>query len=365
MTRVCLLALLVLLGLLLLAGARADDGAELSLRADGRRAASQGPLAQAEALRPGVAPPAPSIATLQMELRQSLRVAPGVSLSGNLLLAHEHQAGGHGIDRSRVNELHLGVDGGAWQWTAGLKVLGWDVGYAFRPNDVVQQEARRTQLGQTPQGRPLLQLEHFGDDRALALVLVHPQHGQRDAASSRGAEEAALAARGYGRLGALDLHGFARLGRHTGASVGAALSWVAGDSVELHASARAYRRHDGWSMDDAAGGAALSANPWQQATLAGGTQWLVGGQWTGGPQLSVMVEAWHDGTALSDAAWRAWGPATARWRRSPSSPRGARRWPATWPGRPRPSTAPACAATTCSCAWPGSPRTGRCRWTPC
>jgi hypothetical protein len=105
-----LLALLVLPGLLLLAGARADDGAELSLRADGRRAASQGPLAQAEALRPGVAPPAPSIATLQMELRQSLRVAPGVSLSGNLLLAHEHQAGGHGIDRSRVNELHLGVD---------------------------------------------------------------------------------------------------------------------------------------------------------------------------------------------------------------------------------------------------------------
>jgi hypothetical protein len=138
-----------------------------------------------------------------------------------------------------------------------------------------------------------------------------PRHAAR--------EEAALAARAYGRLGALDLHGFARLGRHTGASVGAALSWVAGDSVELHASARCLSATTAgrWPTRP---GAALSANPWQQATLAGGTQWLVGGQWTGGPQLSVLVEAWHDGTALSDAAWRDWGRATARWRRSREQP---------------------------------------------
>ena len=303
--------LLPALGLVVMAAAQADDGAELTLRADQHTASMQGPLAAADVLQPGVAPPPPSSARLQLELRQSLRLVGAVSLSGNVLLAHERQAGGAGQDHSRVNELVVGVDGGAWQWTAGRKVLGWDVGYAFRPNDVVQQEVRRTQLGQTSQGRPLLQLEHFGDDRALALVLVHPQHLGRDAASSRGAEEAALAARIYGRLGALDLHGFARQGRHTGASAGAALSWVASDAVELHASARAFQRHDGWSLAADTADAAVRANPWQQASLPGGTQWLVGGQWTGGPQLNLLVEAWHDGTALSDAAWRDWGTRNA------------------------------------------------------
>jgi hypothetical protein len=96
----------------------------------------------------------------------------------------------------------------------------------------------------------------------------------------------------------------ARHGRHTGASVGAALSWVAGDELELHASARAVQHHDGWAL--AAGDPLAARNPWQQATRRGGSQWLLGGQWTGGPSLSLLLEAWHDGSALSDTDWRQW-----------------------------------------------------------
>ena len=40
-----------------------------------------------------------------------------------------------------------------WQWSAGKKVLSWDVGYGFRPNDVVQQETP-PQPGQPAAGRP-------------------------------------------------------------------------------------------------------------------------------------------------------------------------------------------------------------------
>jgi hypothetical protein len=65
-----------------------------------------------------------------------------VAAGTNALLAHERPAGGSGRDASRLNELHAAWDLGAWQLAAGKKVLGWDVGYAFRPNDVVQQEAR-------------------------------------------------------------------------------------------------------------------------------------------------------------------------------------------------------------------------------
>jgi hypothetical protein len=208
---------------------------------------------------------------------------------------------------ARVNELNAAVDLGAWQLVAGKKVVGWDVGHGFRPNDVVQQEARRTLLSTTPEGRPLLQLEHFGAESALSLVWVNPQRVGSDDDASRGAAESALALRAYRRFGALDAFGFARLGAHTGASAGAALSWVATDAIEVHASARLLQRHDGWRAASEAGDAPAAANPWRQATLGGTAQWLLGGTWTGELQQSVMLEYWHDGTALPDREWDAWG----------------------------------------------------------
>lgn len=290
--------------------AAADSSAEVTLRADGRSANGRGPLAQADALEPGLAPATPSGLTLQAELRHTLRVGRGLSLHGNGLLAHERREGRRGRDASRVNELHVAWDLGAWQLAAGKKVLGWDVGYGFRPNDVVQQEVRRTQFGQTPEGRPLLMAEHFDADTAWTLVAVQPGRWDDAPDRQRGARESALAARAYHRLGALDLHGFARHGRHTGASVGAALAWVAGDELALHASVRGFRRHDGWVLDGSAPVAAAT-NPWQPARRGGGTQWLLGGQWTGGPSLSLLAEAWHDGSAPSDDDWRRWGARTA------------------------------------------------------
>lgn len=290
-----------------------DAAADITLRADARAPGHRGPLAIAQALQPGIAPPVADGLTLQAELRHALRGrlgGTGVALHGNALLAHEWLDGsgqnpGHS-DRSRINELHASADLGAWQLAAGKKVLGWDVGYGFRPNDLVQQEERRTQFGQTPEGRPLLQAEHFGADTAWSLVWANPQRWNDATDRQRGARESALAVRWYGRQGALDLHAFARHGRHTGASLGAAAAWVATDELELHATARVLQRHDGWQIDPTAGSSVLRANPWQAATLGGTGQWLVGAQWTGALQQSVLVEAWHDGTALADAAWDGW-----------------------------------------------------------
>ena len=286
--------LLVLLGAVLMAlpAAAADPHADLTLRAEDRSASPQ-----------GLVPPAPSGLVLQAELRHALRLGVGLALQGNVLLAQQRLDDAGSSDASRVNELHLAWDLGEWQLSAGKKVLGWDVGYAFRPNDVVQQEARRTQFEQTPEGRPLLQLERFDADTAWALVLAQAQNWNDRGAF--GAQEAALAARIYRRIGALDLHGFARQGRHSGASLGAAAAWVAGDELELHASARVFRRHDGWAFGGDA--AQLSSTPpWRMQTLGGGSAWLLGAQWTGGPRLSVLAEAWHDGRALSDRDWDDW-----------------------------------------------------------
>lgn len=294
---------------------------DLSLRAEARQASAAGPLTAAGALQPDLKTAAADTATWQAELRGARHLRLGsraLGVHGNVLLAREHAAHGAGEDRSRINELHATLDAGAWQFAAGKKVLSWDVGYGFRPNDLVQQEERRTLWGQTPEGRPLVQAEYFSADTAWSLVAVQPERWHDTADTQRFAREAALAGRVYRRAGAWDLHGFVRHGRHSGASVGTAVAWVATDELELHASLRAVRRHDAWRSDAAVPAASLlQHNPWQVRTVTGGSQALLGASWTGQLQQSLLVEAWHDGQAPSAAQWRDW---TARNRALSSLP---------------------------------------------
>ena len=303
---------LAALALTLLCGgaAAADARATLALLQQQPAANARSPLQQAERALPGIAPAEPASRTLQAEVAASVHGADGLSLHGNVLLARRRPAGGAGTDASRVNELHAALDLGAWQLAAGRKVLGWDVGHAFRPNDLVQQEARRTLFTQTPQGRPLLMLEHFDADSAWAVVAVNPLTSDGEAIEAPGGSERALAARVYRRLGSLDLHGFARQGRHSGSSLGAAVSWVAGDAVELRGSLRVFERHARWWAGDA-GNAPLRSNPWLWRRAGAGAQALLGGTWTGDLKQSVMLEAWHDGAALPASAWRDWSQRNA------------------------------------------------------
>ncbi len=261
-----------------------------------QQANSAGPLSQAMGLQPGITTLPRSYAAVETELHLS---GHGLSFIGT-----EQQQRLQG-DRLRshgwVNELNGSFDALGWQFSGGKKIVGWDVGYGFRPNDVVEQETRRTLLGVTPEGRPLLMAEHFDASTAWSFVLVNPNK-PRD---QFGAEEPALAARVYQRDGAVDWHGFARYGSHTGASLGGAVAWVASESVELHASVRALARADTLASDVNTA-ALLRANPWQRARTGRTAQALVGGTWTNEAQFSLLAEAWWDGTALSDAHWDDW-----------------------------------------------------------
>lgn len=278
---------------------------EVRLRWDDRLPSTTGPLAEANALVPGIAAAIPSAAVAQAWARGTLRRGK-VALTAEALAWQQHTEHGDASGAGRVDELFAAADRGAWQFSAGKQVVSWDVGYGFRPNDVVQQERRRTLLPERLEGRAVIDAEHFSADRALTLVAVQPQRWNDGADATRGADEAAVAGRGYWRAGTADAYAFGRWGRHTGWSLGAAGAWVASDSVELHASARWLNAHDGWQIAGNAGIAPQPANPWSLQTLPGGNQALVGASWTGQAQQSVLVEAWHDGTALADSQWNDW-----------------------------------------------------------
>jgi len=263
-------------------GAWAQDGAlpldgKLRLQWDERRASGTG--AQTGA------------ATAALELRSNARHWSAIAT-----LQHQGDASPGQVDRAWFNQLSAGVEAGGWQFSAGKKIVAWDVAYAFRPNDVVQQEERRTLVGSTPEGRGVLMAEHFDADTAWALVWANPTHDR----AAQGAQEPALAARVYQRQGAVDWHGFARLGAHTGASLGVAAAWVASDALELHASLRALHSAD-LQLPLAPPTGAISTQPGHSGST---TQALVGASWTHVSQFSVLSELWWDGTARADAVKR-------------------------------------------------------------
>jgi hypothetical protein len=247
-------------------------------------------------LQPTLVPAPDSGAILESELRVS---GHGLTAVGTL---QQHRWRDRNTDgKSWMNELYASHDAGAWQFSAGKKIVSWDVGYGFRPNDMVQQEERRTLVSTTPEGRAVLMGEHFGAESALSMVAVNPTA----TTAERGAGEPALAARAYVRNGAADWHAFARVGERNGGSVGGAVAWVANESLELHGSVRYAARMDNKVLTPGTAGL-VASNPWQAATQHDVTQALVGGTWTHESQLSLLLEAWWDGSAASDAQWDAW-----------------------------------------------------------
>lgn len=281
--------------------AHAEDAswnATLRARWTSTHVTDSGPLAAAHAT--GLAVSAPSAAVLEAGLQGSVPLGP-LRFSADLLARSERPEGERSQGRLGINEAYLAGGANGWQWSAGKKVLSWDVGYGFRPNDVVQQESRRRLISLPLEGRPLLMGEYFTADRAWTLVAVNPT-AHRDATD---AGEPALAARLYQRDGSIDWHGFARLGTRTGASVGAALAWVVSDAVELHASARYLRRDDSVAYVNP-GAPLASRNPWLHQQTGPARQWLIGGSWTHAAQVSLLLEAWRDDTAPSAANWRGW-----------------------------------------------------------
>lgn len=274
----------------------ASLGGKMTLQWDSATASGNGPLAHANALQPGTASQGGNTATWSTELR-----AAALGWNALVTLQQQAQQDQQAKGSSWVNELAYTHTQGNWQFSAGKKVVSWDVGYAFRPNDMVQQEVRRTLVSSTSIGRGLLEAEYFDADSAWTLVLANPGNSP----DARAADEPALVARYYQQQGPADWFGFARIGQRTGNSVGAAVAWVATDALELHSSVRVLESADTLAMAETTGLLA-GQTPWRNSSTGHTGQALLGANWTSAEHVSVLVEMWWDGTALSAAQWDAW-----------------------------------------------------------
>ncbi|MCX7157564.1 MAG: hypothetical protein NTW45_14115 [Rhodocyclales bacterium] len=235
-------------------------------------------------------------------VEQELRGRAGpVSL---LLTATESgQEGAKPAGRFVANEAFADFSAGGERFTAGKKVLSGDVGYAFRPIDVLQRENRMQMMPPQLEGIPMLSWDNFSPDGAWSVVIANPGHQRRGEAR----EDGSVALKLYRRVAAADFHGVLRNSKRYGLEAGAAASVVPSDALELHASLLVQRRGerrvplaDNASLRDLLTADSALATE----TIASPRKVLLGGTWTTEGGFSVLGEFWWDGTAPAATDWQ-------------------------------------------------------------
>jgi hypothetical protein len=202
-----------------------------------------------------------------------------------------------------ANEAYADLSLAGERFTVGKKVLSGDVGYAFRPIDVLQRESRLQFLAPQLEGIPMVSWDNFSTDHAWSLVLANPGHQRRGEAR----EDGSLALKLYHRAGAADLHGILRNSSRYGLELGGAASLVPSDALEIHASLLTQRRGERrvpLTGNPSIGELLAADGALTTETLASPRKALVGGTWTTAEGFSVLGEFWWDGTAPTTADWR-------------------------------------------------------------
>lgn len=194
------------------------------------------------------------------------------------------------------------------RFSVGRKIMSGDVGYAFRPLDVVQRESR-LQLAPPPlTGIPMLAWDNFGADSAWSLIVANPGHGPGNAGTTAAArDDASLALRLYRRAGNVDLHGVSRSSARNGLELGAGFAVVPNEALEIHGSLLNQQRGERRVPLAAGAGAAQLLNADRALGIerhGAVAKALVGATWTAESGVSAMAETWWDGSANSAEDWR-------------------------------------------------------------
>ncbi len=223
-------------------------------------------------------------------------------VNGQLLLRNEVRSSYPPHNDAILNELYWDTQLLGQEITLGKKVMGWGVGFGFRPLDVVQREDRRRLYPTSLEGVPLLAWQGFSATGAATLLVANPTHGEEEQPK----DDASLALKLYGIAGDTDLHGVARLSRRQQWEIGGGFSRVIGDRFEWHGSLLYQHRYQRLINPLADNDDPLLAmgDPLQVETSSHGIKTLLGAGWTTPSGWSLLCEAWYDDQAYTRQEWQ-------------------------------------------------------------
>jgi len=201
-----------------------------------------------------------------------------------------------------LNELNYDFSLMGERFSLGKKIVSWDVGFGFRPLDLLQQENRRSIVSTTLEGIPYLSWEKFSGNSAWMLIYANPAQGKGEAAKN----DESLALKYYLRDGTTDWHAVARLSERHHVETGAAVSSVPLESLELHGSLLYQTRYEQLynALIGTSGSPLSNGDPMISHAREHGVKALAGFTLTGDSGFSLLGEAWYDAAAYSAADWR-------------------------------------------------------------
>ncbi len=201
-----------------------------------------------------------------------------------------------------VNEIYYETTLFEQRLSLGKKILSWDVGFGFRPLDVIQQENRRAVFTTTLEGVPYIAWEKFTEDSAWMVLFANPGRGKAGAPKDDGS----LALKYYLRAGNTDSHAVARVSERYRFETGAAFTRVADEGLQWHGSLLYQQRYEKNfnRLIGTSGNPLASSDPLESRSFKHGTKALMGFTWTGVSGVSVLGEAWYDPSAYSANEWR-------------------------------------------------------------
>ncbi|MFA6311618.1 MAG: hypothetical protein WCV99_04355 [Sterolibacterium sp.] len=205
-----------------------------------------------------------------------------------------------------INELYYDARLFGERFSLGKKILSWDVGFGFRPLDVIQQENRRSLYAGTLEGVPALAWEKFTADEAWLLVLANPGRGMAGGVNAARDDES-LALKYFHRSGNTDVHALLRISQRYRAEAGASFSSVADDGLEWHGSLLQQSRYEKSlnTLVQSSGFPLSASDPVVTMSYRQGSKALLGATLTGESGLSLLAEAWYDASAYTAVEWRA------------------------------------------------------------
>lgn len=204
-------------------------------------------------------------------------------------------------DKVILNELYYDFLADAFDFTVGKKILGWGVGQAFRPLDVIQREDRRRLISTDLEGLPQVSAEYFTD--SSSHTAIYARRTEQDQIDFDG-ERDELAYKYYRLIGDWDTLAVAHWSEDEGFAGGAGAALVISNEMELHGSflhrEQCIRSLNSLTIN---GGLLSTSDPFIDVDVGNCSKVLIGGSWTGESGIGLLFEAWHDGEAHSEKEW--------------------------------------------------------------
>jgi hypothetical protein len=212
------------------------------------------------------------------------------------------RAGSDEGGRLIVDELYYDARIAGQRIGLGKKIMSWDVGFGFRPLDVIQQEDRRAIFTTTLEGIPYVSWERFGEKDAWMVVLANPGRGRE----TDPRDDQSLALKYYLRTEATDWHAVARVSERYRWENGAGFSRVVGVGTEFHGSLLYQHSYENRINRLAGQSTTLLAttDPVETRTFDDGIKALAGFTWTVEAGWTLLGEAWYDDSAYTHKEWR-------------------------------------------------------------